>query len=318
VTSSTSNAGLDDTLDDLVSVYMTAHDAEEFIGAAIDSCLAQTHCRLELIIVDDASTDRTVQEVLARDDERVKLIRLTENAGPGVARNAALEVATGGWLAVLDADDVMHRRRLSTLLAWSSANPGHRILVDDSVRWYPHGRDSDDLLGAAVPSAPRFRDVAADEWLRRHLGGKPMFRRELLDAGVRYPDFRAGQDTSFLIQLAATSGDPITWVHQPTYLYRFVEGSLSTRTLRRLDEVERMLLDLRLRPCSDDRIRVAVDMRLAALRDERMLVEVKAAWKSRQLVELSRLVLDGSNWWRLPLLASASVRTRVRRKNVVG
>jgi glycosyltransferase involved in cell wall biosynthesis len=298
----------------LVSVYMAAHNAEAFIGAAIDSVLAQSCERFELIVVDDASTDGTVNAVLERDDERIRLVCLAENVGPGAARNAALDVASGDWLAVMDADDVMHPERLASLSRWSVAHPGRAILVDDSVRWYPDATLLDELLAAEVPDEPRFRDVPAHEWLRRHLGGKPMFRRELLaDTGVRYPDFRAGQDTSFLIQLAARAGEPITWVHVPTYLYRFVEGSLSTRTRRRLDEVERMLRDLRSRFELDELMCAAADTRLEALADERLVVELESAWADRRLREAASLALRRSNRRRVWSLLSTSISVRARR-----
>ncbi|MGB0113965.1 MAG: glycosyltransferase family 2 protein, partial [Ilumatobacteraceae bacterium] len=192
-----------DSIDDvLVSVYVAAHDAEAFVGEAIESCLAQTHSRLEVIVVDDASSDRTAAIVESCDDPRVKLVRLDANVGPGPARNVALDASSGEWLAVLDADDVMHPDRVRSLLEWARRHPGHELLVDDSVRWFSDSVGAEALMHVEVADAPQVRSVAPDVWVRRHLGGKPMFRRSLLDTGVRYPDFRAGQDTSFLAQLA--------------------------------------------------------------------------------------------------------------------
>jgi glycosyltransferase involved in cell wall biosynthesis len=83
-----------------VSVITPAYKAARYIGQAIESVQAQTLKDWEMIIVDDASPDETA-EVVKRylDDPRIKLIRSERNRGAGGARNLALEVAQGEWIA---------------------------------------------------------------------------------------------------------------------------------------------------------------------------------------------------------------------------
>lgn len=104
---STDAKSTQETMRPLVSVITPAYNAERYIGDAIRSVLAQTYTDWEMIIVDDGSTDRTcaIIESYAARDPRISLVRLKENSGPAVARNAAMARAQGRYLAFLDADD---------------------------------------------------------------------------------------------------------------------------------------------------------------------------------------------------------------------
>ena len=99
---------------ELISVIMPAFNAENSIEKAIRSILNQTYSKLEMIVADDGSTDRTAEivEQLAKEDSRVKLVRLSENQGCYCARNAALRLSKGQLLAIQDADDIALSTRL--------------------------------------------------------------------------------------------------------------------------------------------------------------------------------------------------------------
>jgi len=91
----------------IVSIVMPMYNAEAFVEEAVASVQAQSLEEWELLIVDDASTDASAERVarLAQGDARIKLIRLSENGGAGVARNAGIREARGRFIAFLDADD---------------------------------------------------------------------------------------------------------------------------------------------------------------------------------------------------------------------
>src|SRR4029453_14168742 len=95
--------------DDLVSVIMPVYNGERFIAAALDSVLAQTHRNIELIVVDEGSTDGTppILSAPTQRDSRVQVIR-GDHAGVAAARNRAIEAARGALLAPIDADDLWH------------------------------------------------------------------------------------------------------------------------------------------------------------------------------------------------------------------
>ena len=105
----------------LVSVIIPAYDEEAFVAEAIESTLAQTYPRVETIVVDDGSTDRTAE--IAAGYEEVKLIR-QENRGLSNARNTGVAASNGEILAFLDADDMMLPDRLRVQVGHLLDNPG--------------------------------------------------------------------------------------------------------------------------------------------------------------------------------------------------
>jgi glycosyltransferase involved in cell wall biosynthesis len=109
--------------DGLVSVIVPAYNAEPFIGEALDSAFAQHYDPLEVIVVDDGSSDRTAEVASCYD---VQLIR-QPNRGPAAARNAGLALARGEYFAILDADDIWPDDRLSVLIDALSAGAGIAI-----------------------------------------------------------------------------------------------------------------------------------------------------------------------------------------------
>ena len=95
-----------------ISVITPAFNDELFIKETIESVLNQSHKNLELIIVDDCSTDRTLAIAKSFNDSRIRIIQNDNNYGAAYSRNRALEVATGEYVAFLDADDLWKKNKL--------------------------------------------------------------------------------------------------------------------------------------------------------------------------------------------------------------
>jgi len=185
-----------------ISVLVAAHNAAGTIEHAVRSALDAGGPAVEVLIVDDASTDETAARTRDIGDERVRLTVGPVNAGPAASRNLALAQARGAWLAVLDADDWYAPRRLAALLA--AAVECDADLV------------ADNLLYAAAPDAAPWRtlfsprEIPRPTWLDPlrfvacntpgtsgpRLGLlKPLMRREFLerhdlryDARLRYTE----------------------------------------------------------------------------------------------------------------------------------
>jgi glycosyltransferase involved in cell wall biosynthesis len=100
----------------LVSVIMPVHNGGQFVRQAIDSALAQSYPSVEIVVVDDGSTDTTPQ-VLESFGSRIVHLR-QENSGAAIARNTAIRAARGEYLAFLDADDLWEKDKLTTQLAY--------------------------------------------------------------------------------------------------------------------------------------------------------------------------------------------------------
>lgn len=107
----------------LVSAIMPAYDAEQHLGAAVESILRQTFADWELIVVDDGSRDDTFRVASAYDDPRIVVIRLRCNKGRGGARNEALRRAKGKYIAICDADDISLPERFSREAELLEARP---------------------------------------------------------------------------------------------------------------------------------------------------------------------------------------------------
>jgi glycosyltransferase involved in cell wall biosynthesis len=107
-----------------VSVITALYNAGAFIGTTIESVLAQSFADWEMIIVDDCSTDDSASVVTgyAALDPRIVLVSLAENSGAAVARNSAIELARGRYLAFLDSDDSWHPDKLRKQLAFMQDN----------------------------------------------------------------------------------------------------------------------------------------------------------------------------------------------------
>jgi len=126
----------------LVSIIMPAWNAEQTIEAAVRSVLHQTWQNLELLIVDDASTDGTWAklEALAATDSRIRILRNSVNVGPYVSKNRALSVARGDYVTGHDADDWAHPQRLEKHISVVLKSQGAiRASLTYMVRMQPEG-----------------------------------------------------------------------------------------------------------------------------------------------------------------------------------
>ncbi len=100
----------------LVSVIIPAYNREKTIEKSVKSVLEQTYQNIELIVIDDCSTDNTYNVVKNIKDDRLKLIRLEKNSGAQVARNQGIIESKGEWVAFLDSDDLWKVDKLALQL----------------------------------------------------------------------------------------------------------------------------------------------------------------------------------------------------------
>ena len=123
-------------MQELVSILIPSYNAEHWIRETIESALSQTWHNKEIIIVDDGSTDRTLQIAKQYDSKLVKVIS-QENRGANAARNKALEFAQGDYLQWLDADDLLAPEKIEKQMLESVTIANPRILLTSSwVKFY--------------------------------------------------------------------------------------------------------------------------------------------------------------------------------------
>lgn len=119
-----------------VSIIMPCFNAAKTLATALTSLLAQSHQNLEILVVDDCSTDNStvIAQQFAAQDPRVKLLRLPENRGAYVARNTALQQARGKYITTHDADDWSHPEKIARQLAVLRQQPNAMASVSHWVR----------------------------------------------------------------------------------------------------------------------------------------------------------------------------------------
>jgi succinoglycan biosynthesis protein ExoO len=223
-----------------VSFVIAAFNVEHFIETAIRSALEQTRVRVEVIVIDDASTDGTARivERLFANDARVTLVRCGQNSGPGAARNSALRLARGDWIAILDGDDFLLPGRSRTLLDCAMAMDAD-IVGDNFERVTIEGRPTGRFLFNTAQTPFHFHVdtaefLAANQFLapcRFSLGAvKVMVRRSFLSEHsiTHLQDVPVGEDFHFILS-CLLKGASFVVSSSSGYKYRIRPGSQSWR-----------------------------------------------------------------------------------------
>jgi succinoglycan biosynthesis protein ExoO len=222
-----------------VTFIIAAFNAEDTVRHAVESALAQEGVTVEVVVVDDCSSDATAEAALGLASDRVRVVRLDRNRGPGGARNVGLEAAHGRWIAMLDADDTVYPDRMSRLLRRMRESDAE-IAVDNL-----------DVMDDAVASTrPMFEpaglaampEMTLDKFIEGNLlfaapfslgYMKPVIERRFVERhGLRYVEtLRIGEDYVFLAS-ALAEGDRCSVEPRPGYAYHIRSGSIS-RVLER-------------------------------------------------------------------------------------
>jgi glycosyltransferase involved in cell wall biosynthesis len=190
----------------LVSVLLAVHDDAAFLRQAVDSILGQTLGDLELIVVDDASTDGTPALLDAIADERLRVVRNEEQSGLAASLNRGLDLAGGRYVGRLDADDVALAERLERQVERLRAESRCAVVGSAIVDLDEDGRSGATHMLPADATALRWHALFSSPFFHPTV----LVDREVLDAhGLRY-------DTEFL-----ESEDYELW----TRLFAFGDGA---------------------------------------------------------------------------------------------
>lgn len=220
----------------LISIITPVYNAEKYIGDTIESVLNQTYPYFEIILVDDASTDNSVEVIRFFKDERIHLIVHDKNRGPGAARNTAIEAAQGDWMAILDADDQWLPERLEKLVE-VALEAGDNYFISDDILLAVETRDGLKIWKSVWKEYHKFKwkGSFADLDLLAYanmnfIGIKPLIPlRRIKKLNIRFPeDIFNGEDLYFIVRLFK-SGLKLRLLCEPMYIYRITPGSLTSR-----------------------------------------------------------------------------------------
>lgn len=222
-----------------ISVIVPVYNAVEHLERCLDSLVAQTYSDLEIILVDDGSTDGSSQlmEKFAHRDDRIRVLG-QPNAGVSRARNVGLTSAKGAYVSFVDADDWLEPETYADVVAAFERQNADFVSFQYFV---------DQPTGSVAPRIPeRFHGLldrvqgleAVMETTNRFLWTR-VFRRELI-GDVRFPeDLHWGEDTVFVIEVARRAKASFH-ISEPYYHYVQSEGSATRSRLnpKRLSGIE--------------------------------------------------------------------------------
>jgi glycosyltransferase involved in cell wall biosynthesis len=199
----------------LITVIIPAHNQGRYLASAMESVLGQTHAELELIVVNDGSTDDTRDVIRSFTDARVRYVE-QHNQGLSAARNAGLRGAWGRFVSFLDADDLFLPGKLADLLAVLTDDPEVGLAAGQALPIDEQGHRVGRVFDRPLPADPA--DLLFGNPL--HVGSVLLRRAALDRAGAFDESLRSYEDWDLWLRLART-GSRMGWIDRPVSLYRF-------------------------------------------------------------------------------------------------
>lgn len=220
----------------LVSVIVPCFNVGGFLVDAVERLLAQTYPALEVVLVDDASTDDS-RQIAADLDARFPNVRtflMSENAGVAAARETGVRVANGSWVWFVDADDTWPETAISEMMSTALAQDadvvcaGARVVSESGSR--PVGRIAEEtVVDAAAATRALLRGAVTG-----HLWNK-LFRRDALRR-ISFTRIRQHSDQAMVVQ-ALAAANRVALTPTAVYEYRLRQGSIIRSGSRRADSL---------------------------------------------------------------------------------
>ncbi len=210
----------------LVSVIIPAYNAARFIGEALDSVRAQSVREVEVLVVDDGSTDGT-EDCVRRRCPEARLFTQA-NQGAAVARNTGLDHASGEWIAFLDSDDVWFPAKLERQLAHAERHPEAAVVHTSFLYLMPDGSTRPRKRRGDILAGRVFRTLWESYVVQM---STVLLRASCLEGGVRFnPRFPPSEDLDFFLRLSLRH--PFAYLDEPLGYYRDRPDSISADMVR--------------------------------------------------------------------------------------
>ena len=211
----------------LVSVIMPAYNAEKYIGSAIESILNQTYARLELVIVEDCSTDNTLEIICRYADGRIKLLQNDVNKGIAYSTNRGINFSQGKYIALMDDDDIAALDRLKFQVDYLEKHDEIDILGGRSIEIDSEGNI---IRRGGIPRYnPKYIKTVLLFRCVDFVNGTAMIRRKFIDENhlVYQEDCYGMQDYKFYIDSSKVGN--ISTIENILLYYRVHEGNETKR-----------------------------------------------------------------------------------------
>lgn len=208
----------------LVSVIVPTYNCGRFVGDAIESVLSQSYEPLEVVVVDDGSTDETVR-VVGQYGERVRFFSQL-NSGPAAARNRAVREARGDYLAFLDGDDLWLPGQPQVLMSYIDRQPEAKVVFGDWIVWRPDADGTYPTLRLPEAATHLKVDPEASGWIYTkllfdsviHIIAAVVHRSVYDKVGGFDETLRTGSDYDFWLKVSRQV--PVVKLRYPVAIYR--------------------------------------------------------------------------------------------------
>lgn len=248
---------------ELVSIIIPIYNIEEFLDRSIGSAAGQTYQNLEILLIDDGSTDASAEicDRWAEKDKRIKVVHQS-NSGVSVARNTGLRMATGDYVLQLDSDDYMAPYTVEHLLQTAHEQNADLVIcqfvrgVEERYCFEKLEHPEVELVDAAYTLAQIYN--GANDALRYTVPWCKLYRRELLE-GVSYPEGKIFEDI-YITHTIIDRCSRIALLDEVLFYYYRRENSIMNAvfSLPKLDYLQALV----------DRVRFFADRRMTDLQEK--------------------------------------------------
>lgn len=226
---------------DLISIIVPVYNVEEYLGACIKSILAQTYENLEILLIDDGSTDFSGKlcDEYARHDKRIKVIH-QKNGGLSNARNTGIKNASGEYFVFVDSDDTIKKDHVKELYN-AAKGQGAKMSICAIEEIYPSGKRINYGAGFKTKLLDQrtcLKRLLKDESFNVSAYAK-LYHKDLWK-NVRFPEGKLHEDLGTTYRLILKC-NKIAYIPSPTYCYIKRENSIANKKVyddRKLDIIE--------------------------------------------------------------------------------
>ncbi|QDT03526.1 putative glycosyltransferase EpsJ [Rubripirellula lacrimiformis] len=235
-----------------VSVITPCFNAANTIDRMITSVRASSSIAIEIIAIDDFSTDTTIERLRQFTDDKMVIIAQPENCGPSACRNRGIDAAKGDWIAMVDSDDWISPDRLGRMIDVAEAN-GLDVIGDNQWVCNPAHNSKRKRMGwlDQIETSPNADDLITIgmQQLIKHTGLgiiQPLIRRSFLEQEpIRYrTEFRYGEDYHFLFDLMI-AGASLGVIDEPMYFAEINQSGLTSNRVQMFAGMVEVLQSIR-------------------------------------------------------------------------
>jgi CDP-glycerol glycerophosphotransferase len=221
-------------IDSLLTIVVIVYNTEKYLYDCMDSVVNQTYKNLEIICIDDCSTDRSskILESYALQDSRIKIITNSKNSGPGITRNAGMDAAQGEYILFIDSDDWIDLTTCEKLITKAMENDAEIVFYP---AWQVDGEQRKKIpnhceVGEPLTLKDRkllLRETLPSPW------SKLWKRSFMMQREIRFPAARRSQDHK-PHWMGCVFAEKTGFLDEPLYFYRSNPGQVTRCSDERL------------------------------------------------------------------------------------